>query len=60
MMKDYKVILVGRSGSGKTTAIRSVSEINVVSTDVRASDRVVAEKETTTVGFDYGELSFCD
>jgi signal recognition particle receptor subunit beta len=45
MMKDYKVILVGRSGSGKTTAIRSVSEINVVSTDVLASDRVDAEKK---------------
>ncbi|EPR2967475.1 GTP-binding protein [Raoultella ornithinolytica] len=57
MMKDYKVILVGRSGSGKTTAIRSVSEINVVSTDVLASDRVDSEKETTTVGFDYGELT---
>ncbi|MGN2425300.1 MULTISPECIES: GTP-binding protein [Klebsiella/Raoultella group] len=57
MMKDYKVILVGRSGSGKTTAIRSVSEINVVSTDVLASDRGDAEKDTTTVGFDYGELT---
>lgn len=56
-MKDYKVILVGRSGSGKTTAIRSVSEINVISTDVRATDRVVTVKETTTVGFDYGELT---
>lgn len=56
-MKDYKVILVGRSGSGETTAIRSVSEINVVSTDVLASDRGDAEKDTTTVGFDYGELT---
>lgn len=57
MIKDYKVILVGRSGSGKTTAIRSVSEISVVSTDVRASDRCATDKETTTVGFDYGELT---
>lgn len=56
-MKDYKVILVGRSGAGKTTAIRSVSEISVVSTDVQASDRVLNAKETTTVGFDYGELT---
>lgn len=56
-MKDYKVILVGRSGAGKTTAIRSVSEITTVSTDVRASDRLFSDKETTTVGFDYGELT---
>lgn len=56
-MRDYKVILMGRSGSGKTTAIRSVSEIDVISTDVQATDRVITEKEMTTVGFDYGELT---
>ncbi|MDF7680865.1 ATP/GTP-binding protein [Enterobacteriaceae bacterium ESL0689] len=57
MMRDYKVILVGNSGSGKTTAIRSVSEIKAISTDVQATDHLIIGKETTTVGFDYGELT---
>lgn len=56
-MQDYKVILVGRSGSGKTTAIASVSEIPPVSTDVMTTDRLRTGKESTTVGFDYGEVT---
>lgn len=55
-MKDYKVILVGRSGSGKTTAISSVSEIKTISTEVATTDQTMGSKATTTVGFDYGEV----
>ncbi|CBG90848.1 GTP-binding protein [Citrobacter rodentium] len=56
-MRDFKVMFVGCSGSGKTTAITSVSEISTVTTDVTNSDRANYNKEVTTVGLDYGEVT---
>ncbi|SDS21759.1 hypothetical protein SAMN05216221_1318 [Pseudomonas oryzae] len=53
-------MFAGPFGVGKTTALRSVSDIPVVNTDV-ASTKMLADvpsKHTTTVGFDYGEWHF--
>lgn len=55
-MKEYKIIITGPMGAGKTTAIRTISEIEPIVTDVLNNDNSI-EKETTTVGFDYGEIS---
>lgn len=57
-MQDYKILVVGSSGSGKTTAISTISEIDVVNTDVFNSDYENLNKEMTTVGLDYGEVTF--
>nr|WP_243751996.1 ATP/GTP-binding protein [Leucobacter weissii] len=43
-------------GAGKTTAIRSLSDIEVISTEATNSDRATFDKETTTVALDYGEI----
>jgi len=43
-------------GAGKTTAIRAISDIEPIVTDVANHDASVA-KERTTVGLDYGMLS---
>ncbi|MDQ1547407.1 MAG: uncharacterized protein QOH69_2311 [Actinomycetota bacterium] len=43
-------------GAGKTTAIRSLSEIEVVSTEANNSERHIVDKATTTVALDYGEI----
>lgn len=43
-------------GAGKTTAIASVSEVDPIVTDVVNNDSSV-DKEMTTVGFDYGQLT---
>lgn len=56
-MRDFKVMFVGCSGSGKTTAIASVSEISTVTTDVTNTDLANYNKEVTTVGLDYGEVT---
>lgn len=56
-MKSFKVLFVGSPGSGKTTAIRAISEVDVVDTDVSVSDSTIKRKRTTTVGMDYGKLS---
>ena len=54
-----RLLFVGPVGAGKTTAIRSLSDVPPVDTDVPISAAWAeygdAEKTTTTVGLDYGE-----
>jgi signal recognition particle receptor subunit beta len=56
-MAEYVILFAGPMGAGKTTAIRSLSEIEVVSTEAANTDRVTADKDTTTVALDYGEIA---
>lgn len=49
------LLLVGSPGSGKTTAIRTVSTGKVHSTEVEATDTVATLKTRTTIALDYGE-----
>ena len=44
-------------GAGKTTAIKSISEIEVVATEANNSERDLVDKPTTTVALDYGEIT---
>lgn len=57
-----RVAFVGPFGVGKTTALRAISDIPVVDTDVASSERLppIPGKTHTTVGFDYGELKLPD
>ncbi|MGO4700555.1 GTP-binding protein [Dyella sp. 2RAB6] len=52
----HKIVFMGAPGSGKTTCIRALSEIDPISTDVPCTDELRDLKETTTVALDYGEL----
>jgi len=56
-MSEHVILFAGPMGAGKTTAIRALSEIEVVSTEAANSDREAADKDTTTVALDYGEIS---
>lgn len=58
-MKEYKILFTGTMGAGKTTAIAAISDVPPVTTDVLNTDESLS-KETTTVGFDYGELALPD
>src|SRR5256885_9893303 len=51
-MRELKILIGGPGGGGKPTAIRAVSEIAPVSTDVRNTDAAV-DKALTTAGMDY-------
>ena len=51
---EWNVTFMGPVGSGKTTAIRTISDIEVVNTDARATDEVARMKSTTTVSMDVG------
>ncbi|MEV7779656.1 ATP/GTP-binding protein [Kitasatospora sp. NPDC088351] len=60
-----KIVIVGGFGVGKTTMVRSVSEIRPLSTEetmTRAGEAVddtsgVGTKSSTTVAFDFGRIS---
>ncbi|MDO4724430.1 MAG: ATP/GTP-binding protein [Comamonadaceae bacterium] len=54
MANTYKLVFAGPVGAGKTTAIQSLSDIEVVRTEANASDEVRLLKQTTTVAMDYG------
>ena len=56
----HKILFAGPVGAGKTTAIASVSDTEVVQTDVNATDEVAERKARTTVAMDYGTLKIDD
>lgn len=56
----HKIIFTGPVGAGKSTAINSVSDIPVVSTEEMATDNVKERKQTTTVAMDYGMIKLND
>ncbi|MGH1471169.1 MAG: GTP-binding protein [Cellvibrionaceae bacterium] len=58
-MNEYKLVFTGTTGAGKTTAIKAVSDNDIVQTDVNNTDSSF-EKLTTTVGLDFGVLKFPD
>lgn len=52
------MVVTGPVGAGKSTFIRSISEIEVVDTDRQATDEAAKLKPKTTVAFDFGRLQF--
>ncbi len=56
-MQTVKMVVTGPFNAGKTEFIRSVSEIDVVSTERRISSEVERIKETTTVAMDFGRIT---
>lgn len=52
-----RVVVTGGVGAGKTTFIQTISEIDVVDTDKRATDELAQLKEKTTVALDFGKLT---
>ncbi|AKU67517.1 MULTISPECIES: GTP-binding protein [Ottowia] len=57
MANVYKLVFAGPVGAGKTTAIQSLSDIEVVRTEANATDEVRLLKQTTTVAMDYGRMN---
>lgn len=54
-MREYKIIVLGSMGAGKTTLVRAVANGTVIDTDVDNTDSGSA-KLTTTVAMDYGDV----
>ena len=57
-MEVMRLVVTGPVGAGKSTFIRSISEIDTVNTDRRATDETAQLKHGTTVALDFGRLQF--
>lgn len=57
---QLKIIFAGSVGSGKTTSIRTVSDIEPFLTEENATDETKYIKEKTTVAMDYGRMDLDD
>lgn len=58
--QTVKMVVTGPFNSGKTEFIRSVSEIDVVSTERKISAESEKIKESTTVAMDFGRITIDD
>lgn len=56
-MQTVKIVVTGPFNAGKTEFIRSVSEIDVVSTERKISAEAEKVKESTTVAMDFGRIT---
>lgn len=56
-MQTVKMVITGPFSSGKTEFIRSVSEIDVVSTERKLTDESSQIKQATTVAMDFGRIT---
>lgn len=59
-MQTVKIVVTGPFSAGKTEFIRSVSEIDVVSTERKITSNAEKIKEKTTVAMDFGRISVDD
>jgi signal recognition particle receptor subunit beta len=59
-MQTVKMVVTGPFNSGKTEFIRSVSEIDVVSTERKISSDAERVKDQTTVAMDFGRITVDD
>ena len=59
-MQTVKMVVTGPFNAGKTEFIRSVSEIDVVSTERRISSEAERVKDQTTVAMDFGRITVDD
>jgi len=56
ILQQYKIVFAGSMGAGKSTAIQTISNIEVLTTEAMNTDVEAHRKSLTTVGIDYGEL----
>lgn len=56
-MSNYKIVVTGPFNSGKTQFIKTISEIEVVSTERKITTEDRGIKAETTVAMDYGRVT---
>jgi len=56
-LATVKVVVTGPFSAGKTTFIRTVSEIAVISTERDVTDQTAIKKGRTTVAMDFGRIT---
>ncbi len=56
-MQTVKMVITGPFNAGKTEFIRTISEIDVVSTERKITDETSRVKKETTVAMDFGRIT---
>jgi hypothetical protein len=56
--RPVKIVVTGPFASGKTTMIKTISEISILGTDRNITDQTSSVKQRTTVAMDFGRISF--
>jgi len=59
-MQSVKVVITGPFNAGKTTFIKAISEITVLSTERQVSDTSGEGRGETTVAMDFGRITISD
>ena len=59
-MRPLKIVVTGPFSAGKTTLIKSISEVTVLGTERDVTDETRAVKNRTTVAMDFGRITFGD
>ncbi len=59
-MQTVKMVITGPFSAGKTEFIRSISEIDVISTERKISSEAERVKDETTVAMDFGRITVDD
>jgi uncharacterized protein len=60
LSKPLKIVVTGPFAAGKTTLIKTISEVAVVGTDRDVTDESGSVKASTTVAMDFGRITFSD
>jgi signal recognition particle receptor subunit beta len=58
--KPMKIVVTGPFSAGKTTLIKTISEVAIVGTERDVSDGSKSQKSKTTVAMDYGRVTFAE
>src|ERR671919_733369 len=58
--RPLKIVVTGPFAAGKTTLIKTISEVAVVGTDRDVTDESGSVKASTTVAMDFGRITFSD
>ena len=59
-MQVVKMVVTGAVASGKTEFIRAISEIDIISTERKATDETSLIKKETTVAMDFGRIAVAE
>ena len=60
VQRPLKIVITGPFAAGKTTLIKTISEVAIVGTERDVTDDSKAVKQRTTVAMDFGRLTFAD
>jgi uncharacterized protein len=60
MPRSLKIVITGPFGAGKTSFVKTISEIPVVATERKIRAREKGQKTHTTVAMDYGRVQVGD